>query len=511
MRTFDVQTLLRRALAGLALLLAAAVAVPACDDDDDDGKRDTGVVDAGRDGAADGPGDARDGGSDAPSDVGGGDGVTDAGGDLSPDGGMIAANRPVRRDFTPERLAQLQVPAGFRVTTLATNLINPRWMATQPDGSLYVTSPMMGQVLRLADGNGDGDADDAGERTVVATAQSNPALMGVHGIAIHQGKVYLASVKAVVSATIGGDGSLGGFTTLVADLPDGGQHPNRTLAIGPDDGKLYVTVGSDCNACAETNSEHATVLRLNLDGSAASNDANPQHPMKARNAMATISPRVFASGLRNVLGFDWHPVTKQLWGSEHGSDGLGNDIPPDELLRLQAGKSYGWPYCYGDKVPDPTVDEPSQMLTKAAYCPTTEPLAFGYQAHSAPIGFVFYTGTQFPAAYRNDAFVAFRGSWNRQVPTGYKVVRVHFENGVPAAGGGTPLVSDFLGGFLIEGGAAHFGRIAGLAIDASGALLVAEDTNGVIYRVSYGGVVRDGGAEDAGDAGVDAAVDAATD
>jgi glucose/arabinose dehydrogenase len=423
---------------------------------------------------------------------------------------MIAANRPERRDFSPARLAQLQVPAGFRVTAFATMLTNPRWLAPMPDGSLYVTSPMMGQVLRLRDGNADGDADDTGERAVVADAASNPDLMGVHGITVYQGKVYLASVKTVVSATIAGDGTLTGFTKLVGDLPDGGQHPNRTLAIGPEDAKLYVTVGSDCNNCNESNTEHATLLRFNLDGSAASNDANPQHPMKARNPMTTVSPRVYASGLRNVLGFDWHPVTRQLWGSEHGSDGLGDDIPPDELDRLQAGKSYGWPYCYGDRTPDPTVDEPSQT-TKAAYCPTTEAPAFGYQAHSAPIGFVFYTGSQFPAAYRNDAFVAFRGSWNRQVPTGYKVVRVHFENGVPAAAGSTPAVSDFLSGLLIEGGAAHFGRIAGLAIDASGALLVAEDTNGVIYRVSYTGTDGGGGGDgDGGDAGADAA-DAAAD
>jgi glucose/arabinose dehydrogenase len=492
-----------------ALLLAATSAIVACDDDDEPGgKRDTGAADGPRDV---GGGDTRDAGNvgDGPTDVGAGtDTTVDAAAADAADAGMIPANRPVRRDFTPERLAQLQVPAGFRVSALATGLTNPRWLAPRPDGSLYVTSPMMSQVLRLADGNGDGDADDPGERAVVADAQSTPALMGVHGIAIHQGKVYLASVKAVVSATIAGDGTLGGFTTLVSDLPDGGQHPNRTLAVGPEDGKLYVTVGSDCNACAETNSEHATILRLDIDGSAASNEANPQHPMKARNPMVVVSPRVFASGLRNVLGFDWHPVTKELWGSEHGSDGLGDDLPPDELDRLQAGKSYGWPYCYGAKLPDPTVDEPSQTTSKAAYCPTTEAPVAGYQAHSAPIGFVFYMGAQFPAAYRNDAFVAFRGSWNRSVPTGYKVVRVHYDNGVPAASGATPLVSDFLTGFLIEGGAAHFGRIAGLAVDASGALLVAEDTNGVIYRVSYpAGGGNDGGSGDAADAAPDAAAD----
>ena len=470
--------------------MAGALALAgACDDDDEP---------------------SRDGGADRPADVGGTDGATDqsrdtaadATGDATSDGGrdggMVVANRPERRDFNAQRLAQLQVPAGFRVTALATGLNNPRWLSAMADGAVYVTSPMRGQVLRLKDGNGDGDADDSGERIVVADAATNPDLMGVHGIAHHQGKLYLASVKAVVTATVGADGSLTGVTRLIGDLPDGGQHPNRTLAVGPD-GKLYVTVGSTCNNCSESNTEHATILRFNLDGTAAANDANPQHPMKARNPMVMVSPRVFASGLRNVLGFDWHPSTQALWGSEHGSDGLGNDLPPDELVRPQAGKSYGWPYCYGDRMPDPTADDPSQTMTKQMYCPNTEPAAFGYPAHSAPLGFVFYTGSQFPAGYRNDAFVAFRGSWNRETPTGYKVVRVHFENGQPAAAGATPIISDFLSGFLIEGGAAHFGRIAGLAVDASGALLVAEDTNGVVYRVSYpGGEVADGGADATG-------------
>jgi glucose/arabinose dehydrogenase len=280
----------------------------------------------------------------------------------------------------------------------------------------------------------------------------------------------------------------------VSDLPDGGQHPNRTIGVGPD-GKLYVSVGSTCNACPESNSEHATMLRLNLDGTPAQNPPNPNHPMLARDPMAMISPRVFASGLRNTLGFDWHPTTGQLWGSDHGSDGLGDDVPPDEINQIVEGTSYGWPYCWGDRQIDPTIDQPSRAMTKEAYCPKTAPPDATYQAHSAPIAFIFYRGTAFPEEYRGDAFVAFRGSWNRSQPTGYKVVRVSFDGGVPAtAAGGTAVHDDFLSGFLIEGGAANFGRLAGLTVDGTGALLVSDDTNGVIYRVSHGaGAQSDGG------------------
>jgi glucose/arabinose dehydrogenase len=410
----------------------------------------------------------------------------------APEAGMIPSVRPERRDFSEALLHQLKVPSGFHVDVFASGLDNPRWLALGPDGAVYVTVPAMSQVVRLIDSNGDGDAADPGERSVAASKTDSPDLEHVHGIAFSGGKVYLASVKAVVTAAIA-DGRFSGFQKIIGDLPDGGQHANRTLSVGPD-GKLYVSVGSDCNACAESNSEHATMLRVETSGAPTANPANPQHPMLAQNPMATISPRVFASGLRNTLGFAWHPTTNELWGSDHGSDGLGDDTPPDEINRLAGGKSYGWPYCWGPKSVDPVVDEPSKTMKKEAYCPGTDPFVAGYSAHSAPIGFVFYTGTQFPADYRNDAFVAFRGSWNRSVPTGYKVVRVHFSDGAPAAlPGQSSAVEDFLSGFLIEDGRAHFGRLAGLALDATGALLVAEDTNGIVYRVSYPAGATDAG------------------
>ncbi|HEY0706868.1 MAG TPA: PQQ-dependent sugar dehydrogenase [Polyangia bacterium] len=487
---------------------AVCLAAPACDDDDDTtGTRPRDAAgDAARDAVADIP--RADAGTDATADVGDArpaDASVDAV-DGAADTGSIAASRPETRPFSMSLAQQLRTPPGFGVQVFASGLGNPRFLATDAEGNVYVTLRAQGQVVRLRDTDNDGDASEPGERTVIASATTNPALEGVHGITIAGGRMYLASVKSVLSAPLAG-GQLGTLTTLVSDLPDGGQHPNRTLAVGPD-GKLYVTVGSSCNACGETNSEHATVLRLNLDGTPATNPANPAHPMLSRNPMTRVSTRVFASGLRNTLGFDWHPATGELWGSDHGSDGLGNDLPPDEINRIEGGKSYGWPFCYGAREIDPVIEEPSMMVTKAQYCPTTTPAIAGYPAHSAPIGFLFYRGGQFPASYNGDAFVAFRGSWNRDVPTGYKVVRVHFQGGVPAARAGqSSPAEDFLTGFLIENGRAHFGRLAGLAVDGTGALLVAEDTNGVIYRVIHGAGngATDGGADTGADAGLDAA------
>jgi len=399
----------------------------------------------------------------------------------------IGVNRPERRDFSPELLAQLRVKPGFKVAVFGTGVSNARMLALGPTGDVYVTRPMTSEVTRLTDLNHDGDVDDVGERVTVANAQSTPALENVHGIVFNGGKVYLASTKSVVAGSVASDGSFTGLTPLVTDLPDGGQHPYRTIAVGTD-GLLYVSIGSDCNACRESNSEHGTLLRLNADGTAAVNPTNAAHPMLAENPLSTISKRVWASGLRNTIGFDWNPVTGALWGVDQGSDGLGEETPPEEFNVLMGGKSYGWPFCWGAQHPDFTADDPSATVSKEQYCPTTEPNIDGLPAHSSPIAFQFYRGGQFPTEYVNDGFAVLRGSWGRLVPDGYKVVRVHFQTGQLAALPGVNVAyEDFLAGFLIEQGSAHFGRIAGLTFDASGALLVSDDTNGMIYRVSYEG------------------------
>jgi glucose/arabinose dehydrogenase len=314
-------------------------------------------------------------------------------------------------------------------------------------GRVYLTRPQQGDVLLLRDDDSDGVSE--------GNMQVANKLMGVHGITFNESWVYLATPTGVYRAPVAMDGTFGSPQKIIDDLPDGGQHGNRTLAVGPD-GKLYISVGSSCNACAETNPEHATLLRAELDGSART---------------------IFASGLRNTIGFGWHPTTGELWGMDHGSDWLGDDLPPEELNRLRAGANYGWPYCYGDRRIDPIIMEPAEG-DKATYCAMSEPPVLSVQAHGAPIGLVFYQATSFPLEYRNDAFIALRGSWNRSFATGYKIVRLRFD------GEGAPLqFEDFVTGFLIEDGKAEFGRLAGIAVAADGALLFTDDENGVVYRV----------------------------
>ena len=316
------------------------------------------------------------------------------------------------------------------------------------DGSVYVTRPEAGDCLLLRDTNGDGQAD---QQTVVAR---KPHL---HGIAIHGNSVYFATIHEIYVAPRKPDGTLGELKQIAGNLPDGGQHANRTLGVGPD-GKLYVSVGSTCNACSDPNPENATILRMNLDGSAR---------------------EIFAKGLRNTIGFAWNPDSR-LFGMDHGTDWLGDDEQKEELNLIAQGGDYGWPYVYADGKVNPRVDPPAGIDPEQHARMTSKPVLL-YTPHAAPMQMVFYTGSQFPAEYRGDVFVAMRGSWNRKPPSGYEVVRIRFQNGLPTA------FEPFLTGFLVQeaGAWGYFGRPVGVAVAKDGSLLVSDDANGMIYRVSY--------------------------
>jgi Raf kinase inhibitor-like YbhB/YbcL family protein len=345
-------------------------------------------------------------------------------------------------------LAALKVPDGFKIEVFADGLINPRMMAVSEDGTVYVTRRSVGDVVMLKDTDGDGKAD------VTKTVASRPQM---HGIAIKGDRIYLTTVESVYVAEIAKDGTLGELKEIIDDLPDSGQHPNRTIAIGPD-GMLYISVGSTCNACDESSPESAAMLRARVDG-----------------GFRTI----YASGLRNTIGFGFHPDTGVMWGMDHGIDWLGDDDQPEELNRIEQGKKYGWPYIYADGRENPQ-DEPPGELTMADWKAASENPVLVYTAHAAPMQMAFASGDMFPADYRGDAFVAMRGSWNRKPPSGYEVVRIRFENG--EAKGMEPFVT----GFLQEkdGAFTQAGRLAGLVFAKDGAMLFSDDENGVIYRVS---------------------------
>jgi Raf kinase inhibitor-like YbhB/YbcL family protein len=358
--------------------------------------------------------------------------------------------KPAKVAADEAHIAQLKVPAGFAVNVFARELKNARVIAVAPNGNVYVSRRDQGDVLLLTDTNSDGKADGA-PRVVVHRS-------GAHGLAIHDGKLYLITVKEIFAGSLNGDGSVGPLELLLGDLPDAGQHANRTIAFGPD-GMLYISVGSTCNACNESGAESATLLRATPDG-------------KSRT--------IFASGLRNTIGFDWQPQTGELWGFDNGIDFLGDDQQPEELNHLVRGKKYGWPHVFGKDGVNPQSTPPGE-ITKEEWRAQSEPMVLGYTAHAAPMQMVFYRGGSFPREYTGDAFVTFRGSWNRKPASGYEIVRVRYSDGQAQR------IEPFLTGFLSDGGRTHFARPIGLAVARDGSLLMADDTNGVIYRVSYDG------------------------
>ena len=345
-----------------------------------------------------------------------------------------------------DHLRTLKLPSGFTISKFAEDVGKPRMIKVSSNGSVYVTDRDSGTVTMLVDADGDGKADS---RKVVLRQEH------VHGIDIVNDEVYLVTIWDVYKAKIGSDGSFTNMQKIMTGLPDAGQHPNRTIRVGPDK-KLYITVGSTCNACKEPNKENATIVQADLDG---------------KNRM------VFAKGLRNTIGFDWHPQSGKLYGFDHGIDWLGNDEQKEELNKITKGTDYGWPYVFENGKPN-KADKPENM-TWEEYAAKTKAPEWLHTAHAAPIDFLFYKGNQFPEQYRGHAFAAMHGSWNRQTPVGYNLVLVRFENGKPAG------IEDFVSDFLTADKQSYFGRPCGLAVHKDGSLLMTDDAMGVVYRISY--------------------------
>jgi len=355
----------------------------------------------------------------------------------------------------------LEVPNGFTIDEVASGIPAPRFMALDPlDGSLVYGSSTTSQVVRLIDANGDGRYD---QTQIVAGG-----LAAVHSVAfVRSGggaapSVLYAAAEDQLVQISGFDLNGGaGQVRKLLDLPSGATdlygHRTRTIAQGPD-GKLYISVGSSCDVCVEDTPLRAAILRANLDGSGV---------------------EVFASGLRNTVGFDWRPGSNALWGADMGRNNLGQDKVADELDLITQGVNYGWPYCYDDALPNPEFNDPAK-------CVGTRSPVFKFPPHWAPLGFVFYQPPGFPPSYQGDALVAFHGTAKDQVQTlgGYLVARVRFKSDRNADA--QPVaIEDMVRGWNANGDV--WGRPTGLLVMPDGSVLISDDFGGRIFRLLYVG------------------------
>ncbi|MBD2452486.1 sorbosone dehydrogenase family protein [Nostoc sp. FACHB-87] len=354
----------------------------------------------------------------------------------------------------------LRVPPGFQVNVFAEGLDAPRWLALTPSGDVLVTETRENRIRLLRDSNGDGVADVS-----QTFASADNGLNIPFGMAFAGNYFFLGNTDEVLRFPYSkGQKQLSGTGTKIADLPGGGynQHWTRNVIAAPDGKKLYVSVGSRSNV-DEEELPRASVQVMNLDGS---------------------QKQTFAFGLRNPVGLDFHPVTKELYTTVNERDGIGDDLVPDYFTRIQQGEFYGWPYTYltPNKLdPRQTANGKSKRPDLAARTRTPDVL---FQAHSAALGVQFYDGKSFPEKYKNGAFVAFRGSWNRDRGTGYKVVFVPFNTQGRPQGN----YEDFLTGFLLNPSTpTTWGRPVGLLVLPDGSLLVTEEANNRIYRIQYVG------------------------
>jgi glucose/arabinose dehydrogenase len=345
-------------------------------------------------------------------------------------------------------LNKIHLPPGFKIEVYAEDLPNARQMALSPKGVLYVGSLGAGKVYAVVDSNKDGKADKV---YTVASGLNLPS-----GIAFRDGALYIGAVSKVVRLP-GIDDRLANPPapqTVSEAFPKDEHHGWKFLAFGPD-GKLYVPVGAPCNLCDESNPIYASITRISIDA-----------------AGKGSAPEIYARGIRNSVGFDWHPQTHELWFTDNGRDMLGDDRPPDELNHAtKAGLHFGFPYCHGGDIPDP-------KFGAGHPCSQYQPPAQKLGPHVASIGMRFYTGTMFPAEYRNQVFIAEHGSWNRSTPIGYRVTVVKLDSQGKAVS-----YQPFAEGWL-QGGDA-WGRPADVLVMPDGALLVSDDHAGVIYRITY--------------------------
>lgn len=334
----------------------------------------------------------------------------------------------------------IKLPPGFHISLYA-RLADARSLQMTPQGVLFVGSRRAGRVTALLDRDGDGRAET---RYPVASDLDMP-----NGIAWRDGDLYVAETHRILRYPdiLASLPRIPAAQVVYDKLPRETHHGWRYLKTGPD-GKLYLAIGAPCNICLKPG--HAVIARLNTDGS---------------------DFEIFAEGVRNSVGFDWHPDSGVLWFSDNGRDWLGDDLPPDELNRApHAGLHFGFPFCHGRAVADP-------RFGTLRPCSEFEPPVLELGAHVAPLGMRFYRGRQFPTLWRNVLFLAEHGSWNRSRKTGYRLRSVRLQNG--------QVVDNqvFAEGWLQ--GERAWGRPVDVALAPDGALLVSDDEAGAIYRIAW--------------------------
>ena len=354
----------------------------------------------------------------------------------------------------------IKLPPGFKIEVYASGVTNAREMTLGPKGTVFVGSrnkPAGDTVYALVDKNGDHKADQV---LTIAKGLNEP-----NGVAFHDGALYVGEISRIIRFdNIESRLESPGEPVVVNDtLPKDTHHGQKFIAFGPD-GMLYVPVGAPCNICDKEKDDprYASILRMKPDGSGV---------------------EVFASGVRNTVGFDWHPRTRELWFTDNGRDNLGDDVPRDELNTApRKGLHFGYPFCHQGDVSDPE-------FGKARPCSEFQAPARPLDAHVAAIGMRFYTGRMFPEEYRNQIIIAEHGSWNRTTPQGYRLSLVKLDGnkvvsytrfaegwlrGLKPAPAGGAMVGDV------------WGRPADVLVMPDGALLVSDDKAGVVYRISYG-------------------------
>jgi glucose/arabinose dehydrogenase len=357
-------------------------------------------------------------------------------------GVLLLALAQVARAQSELPLETIKLPPGFAIELVA-RVPNARAMTWGDGGTLFVGS-VRGAVVAVSF-----PPDRAPVVRTVATGLREPA-----GVAFRDGALYVSAVSRILRfADIERRLDAPPAPVVVSEqFPTDGHHGRKFIAFGPD-GKLYVPVGAPCNICAPDAERYTIITRMNPDGS---------------------GREIVARGVRNSVGFDWHPVTRELWFTDNGRDNLGDDAPPCELNRVTApGQHFGYPYCHGGTIADPEFGATRSCSEFVAPAQNLGP-------HVAPLGMRFYTGTQFPPAYRGQVFIAEHGSWNRSQKIGYRVTLVTLD-----ATGKALSYTPFAEGWLR--GASAWGRPADVLVAPDGSLLVSDDTAGAIYRIRYRG------------------------